>query len=63
MTGGQTLRIDQVGQIPERLTAAAADNRPAVNELPLWDSPWLFLFVLACLGVEWGCANASGSPK
>jgi hypothetical protein len=60
VTGGQTLRIDQVGQIPERLAAAAADNRPAVNELPLWDSPWLFLFVVACLGVEWGLRKRFG---
>jgi hypothetical protein len=59
-TGGQTLRIDQVGQIPERLAGAAADNRPVVSELPLWDSPYLFLFVLGCLGVEWGLRKRFG---
>ena len=50
---------DQVGTLPDRLTAVA-DNRPRVTELRLWDSPWLFAFVLACLAAEWALRKRLG---
>lgn len=58
-TGGQLLRLDQVGTLPDRLTEVA-DNRPRVTELRLWDSPWLFAFVLACLAAEWALRKRMG---
>ena len=45
--------------LPDRLTAVA-DNRPRITELSLWDSPYLFVFVLACLGAEWGLRKRFG---
>jgi hypothetical protein len=39
------------------LLAAAEDDRPRVVEWRLWDSPWLFAFVVACLGAEWALRN------
>ena len=52
-TGGELLRLDQIPRLPDRL-ADVADNRPRISELSLWDSPYLFVFVVACFGAEWG---------
>jgi hypothetical protein len=57
--GGEVLRLDQVGQLPARL-AAAGGKTPEVSEWSLWDSPHLFVFVLACLGAEWGLRKRFG---
>jgi hypothetical protein len=58
-TGGRLLRLDQLAAVPG-LLAAAADDRPRVVEWPLWDSPWLFAFVVGCLGAEWGLRKRAG---
>ena len=58
-TGGRLLRLDQMAAVPG-LLAAAADDRPRVVEWSLWDSPWLFGFVVACLGAEWALRKRAG---
>jgi len=58
-TGGRMLRIDQLAAVPG-LLAAAADQRPTVIEWSLWDSPWLFVFVVGCLGAEWALRKRAG---
>src|SRR5262249_30808356 len=51
-SGGAFLTFDQFNQLPQRLE----ENRQKLNplvEYTLWDSPYLFGFVLACLSAEW----------
>jgi hypothetical protein len=58
-TGGRLLRPEQIAAIPAML-ATAADDRPRFAEWRLWDSPWLFGFVVACLGAEWALRKRTG---
>lgn len=58
-TGGRLLKLDQLAAVPG-LLAAAADQRPRVVEWSLWDSPWLFVFVVGCLGAEWALRKRAG---
>ncbi|HEX8916825.1 MAG TPA: hypothetical protein VF796_31030, partial [Humisphaera sp.] len=58
-TGGRLLRPDQFAAV-QGLLATAADDRPRVAEWSLWDSPWLFAFVVACLGAEWAMRKRAG---
>lgn len=58
-TGGRMLRLDQLAAVPG-LLAAAADQRPRLIEWSLWDSPWLFVFVVGCLGAEWALRKRAG---
>jgi len=58
-SGGATLPLEQVGRIPDKL-AEARERQPRMTEQPLWDSPYLFVFVLACLGLEWGLRKGFG---
>ena len=58
-SGGATLPLEQVGRLPEKI-AEAAEREAQVVETPLWDSPYLFVFVLACLGAEWGLRKRFG---
>ncbi len=53
------LRLDQLGRLPE-LLAALPDIRTRVTELPLWDSPYLFIFVVACFAAEWALRKRFG---
>jgi hypothetical protein len=48
-----------LASLPDRIAQAhASDIR--VTDHPLWDSPWLFLFVLACFAVEWAMRKRLG---
>ncbi|HWE03828.1 MAG TPA: hypothetical protein VG326_15595 [Tepidisphaeraceae bacterium] len=58
-SGGEFLTLDQVDRLPERL-AAAGDTRSRYAELPLWDSPYLFIVVIGCFGVEWALRKRLG---
>ncbi len=58
-SGGEFLRLDQVRTLPVRLEALR-QKRPQSIEYPLWDSPYLFLFVLGCLGGEWALRKRFG---
>jgi hypothetical protein len=58
-SGGQFLTLDQFNALPARL----AENRQKQSRLveyALWDSPYLFGFVLACLSAEWALRKKFG---
>lgn len=58
-SGGQFLTLEELSSLPQRL----ADNRQkqsALVEYTLWDSPYLFGFVLACLSAEWAMRKRFG---
>jgi hypothetical protein len=58
-SGGEFLRLDEIRTLPEKLSAAR-ERRPQSTQYPLWDSPYLFLFVLGCLGGEWAMRKQFG---
>lgn len=58
-SGGEFLTLDQVSRLPERL-ASAGDARSRYAQLSLWDSPYLFLLVVGCLGAEWALRKRVG---
>ena len=51
-TGGQFLPLDQLNTLPMRLSEIR-QRQSRLVEYPLWDSPYLFAFVVACLSAEW----------
>jgi hypothetical protein len=58
-SGGQFLTLAQFNALPNRLT----ENRQKQSRLveyTLWDSPYLFGFVLACLSAEWALRKKFG---
>lgn len=58
-SGGQYLPIEQIDRLPERM-AALADSESQYVRHPLWNSPLLFLFVLACFAGEWALRKRLG---
>jgi hypothetical protein len=58
-SGGQYLTIDQVNHLPERL-AALRETESRFLRRPLWNSPYLFAFVFACLCGEWALRKRVG---
>lgn len=58
-SGGQYLPIEQVDRLPERLAALHETESEFVRH-PVWNSPWLFGFVLACFAGEWGLRKRLG---
>ncbi|HEY1414098.1 MAG TPA: hypothetical protein VGF36_18275, partial [Rhodopila sp.] len=58
-SGGQYLPIDQVDRLPERLSALHETESQFVRH-PVWNSPLLFCFVLACLAGEWALRKRFG---
>lgn len=58
-TGGQSYLPERLSDLPAHLSAQAAAN-PQMAEVRLWDSPYLFAFVLACLGLEWAVRKQAG---
>jgi hypothetical protein len=58
-SGGRCLNLDETGQLPQ-LLADARSRRPRTLELPLWQSSYLFLFVLGCLTIEWSMRKRYG---
>jgi hypothetical protein len=58
-TGGNCLGLEQVGLLPE-LLAEARQRQPQISELELWDSPYLFLFIVGCLTAEWALRKRGG---
>ena len=51
--------MDQLAHLPEKLQQTKYD-KPQLAEMSLWDSPYLFVFVLACLGAEWALRKRLG---
>ncbi len=58
-TGGTMLAPDQLPDLPAQLAAQAADH-PQIKEIRLWDSPYLFAFVVACFALEWALRKQAG---
>ncbi len=58
-TGGDMIGIEQLSQFSERLRTAEA-RQPRLTPVGLWDSPYLFAFVAACLTVEWALRKGAG---
>ncbi|HEV7301434.1 MAG TPA: hypothetical protein VGN72_18875 [Tepidisphaeraceae bacterium] len=58
-TGGAYATVESFEDLPQRLLAAG-DARYGLARWSLWDSPQLFLFVLACLGTEWALRKRLG---
>jgi hypothetical protein len=53
------LELADVQSLPQRI-GAVVQSQPSINEVRLWDSPYLFLLVLACLGIEWAVRKRVG---
>jgi hypothetical protein len=58
-SGGQFLPLERLPDLP-RLLAATGDGRSRYSQWRLWDSPLLFLFVVACFGAEWAMRKRLG---
>ena len=58
-TGGAAVRLDQVGELHRQL-AQLEHRSGSIVEIPLWTSGYTFLFILACLSVEWGVRKVAG---
>jgi hypothetical protein len=58
-SGGQFLPLDRLPDLP-RLLAATGDGHSRYSQWRLWDSPLLFLFVVACFGAEWAMRKRLG---
>ncbi len=58
-TGGELLPLEDANAIPAKLAEIAAKS-PRYTQQPLWDGPYLFLFVLACFGAEWAFRKRLG---
>jgi hypothetical protein len=58
-SGGRFVPLDQMSALP-RLLAENREKQTPVVEYTLWDSPYLFGFVLACLCAEWGLRKKIG---
>ena len=58
-TGGEYFPLEKVNALPDRVLAVeSAHSRFA--EMPLWDSAYLYFFVLGCLGTEWALRKRVG---
>lgn len=58
-TGGEMIGVASSSELPARLS----DLRQRLGstlEVPLWTSGYLFLFVLACLAMEWAIRKRAG---
>ncbi len=58
-TGGEFLTLDQLPSLPPRLEEVR-ERESRWLDYPLWDSPYLFLFVLAGLSLEWALRKQAG---
>ena len=59
VSGGQYLPIEQIDRLPEQLGALRGADSQFIRR-PLWNSPFLFAFVLACFGGEWALRKRLG---
>lgn len=58
-TGGRVLGLGEMSRLPGLLLEAA--RRPEqMTERDLWHTPWVFLFIVGLLGVEWTCRRRWG---
>lgn len=57
-SGGRVLSLEQMRELPPLL--AAASHEPRWMTLALWDSMYLFVFVVACFSAEWALRKRLG---
>jgi hypothetical protein len=57
-SGGQLLTLEQMRELPRLLAAQA--RQPAAVTVRLWDSSYLFVFVVACFAAEWAVRKRMG---
>jgi hypothetical protein len=58
-SGGKWLGLADIASIPQLLSESAS-RRPQLAEVPLWDSAYLYGFVVACLCIEWALRKRAG---
>ncbi|HEV8606179.1 MAG TPA: hypothetical protein VGQ99_12475 [Tepidisphaeraceae bacterium] len=58
-SGGACINLDQIDTLP-RLVSDARLRQPRTAEIDLWDSAYLFLFVISCLTAEWALRKRLG---
>jgi hypothetical protein len=58
-SGGAYLPVERLGDLAGYLSDVRGRQSETI-EYPLWDSPYLFAFVLACLGGEWALRKRFG---
>ncbi len=58
-SGGTCINLDQIDTLP-RLVSDARLRQPRTAETALWDSAYLFLFVISCLTAEWALRKRLG---
>jgi hypothetical protein len=58
-SNGEFYTLEHVDRLIERLRQAS-DRRPRYVEQRLWDSAYLFVFVVACLAAEWAARKRLG---
>ncbi|TDU71262.1 putative membrane protein [Prosthecobacter fusiformis] len=58
-SGGQMLRLDELGKLPELLKNIRVPVEETVTA-PLWHTPWVFALVLALLSAEWFLRRKGG---
>jgi hypothetical protein len=58
-SGGEVVPLEQVGKLPERIRERTT-GRSRYVEQRLWDSPYLFVLVVACFAAEWAARKRLG---
>lgn len=58
-SGGEFFTLDQIGHLPDRLSRVA-ETRSRFADLRLWDSPYLYLFVVGLFSAEWAIRKRCG---
>ncbi len=58
-SGGEFFTLDQVGRLPDRLSRVA-ETHSRFADLRLWDSPYLYLFVVGLFSAEWAIRKRCG---
>ena len=60
-SGGHVYRLEETAQLTERLRTLT-EGRSRYVEQRLWDSPYLFVLVVACFAAEWAARKRVGLP-
>ena len=58
-SGGEVFRLEQMDRLAQRLRTAG-EKRSRYVEQRLWDSPYLFVFVVGCFAAEWAARKRLG---